>query len=487
MKNKILTFWIFIVLFTIHTWSQGTIEALAIGAHQAVSKRSKVTPPILESDTLLTLGVPYNYTPVYGRIKHGADSIRESGMVNQIDFMPQAIKPADGGYWVYGIGRNQQKTPRIWRVFTKDGYTLTDRTVLYDLPPTPETNSRWITSQMAVGDDKLLLIQLSFGKPPRKGHFFYAFGTGSNDQDWRPLQNEIIYKGQDAFSIVWNPSLRRFVNYQTTYQLYNKRFADNISPVRRVLSIRTSPDGISWDPGDSFGVDGPHMDIDKLILPDSLDSEDTEFYKFSVIDLGEFWAGIMVNYVSQPKEFPNTSPWPHGPFLSYEWWISRDGMTWDRPFRETSNLDNTPYDIGYRLHAPLQIGNELRWIANKRIHTMNRSRIFYLYSRANAEILTIPIQLRGKPITVEVDFFERDANYPAQLSGALHQSYVMAELVDDMGNTIPGFERSKCLFRKSDNGKLTLQWEDKFLPEDNSIRVQVRILFRDVRLYSLSY
>ena len=440
-----------------------------------------------KTDTLLTLGIPDNYTVHYGQITHGVDSVRESGMVNKIDFLPTTVQPKDDGYWVYGVGRNQEKTPRVWRMFTKDGNTLTDHTVLYDFPATPETGSRWITSQMAVGENKVLLMQLATGKPPRRGHFFYAYGSENGDQNWRPLQDDIIYKGQDAFSVVWNAELKKFVAYQTTYQLYDKRYPDGISPVRRVLSIRTSPDGVNWEPGDSFGVDGPHMSEDKLILPDSLDTDDTEFYKFSVIDLGEFWAGIMVKYVSQPKELPNAAPWPHGPFLSYEWWISQDGLNWKRPFRESSNLDNAPYDLGYRLHQPLHVGNELRWIANKRVYTIDRARMFYSYSRANAEIVTKPIQLRGKEISVQAEFFERGAGDPSRYNKALRQSYVMAELVDANGNTILGFERSKCIFREADNGKLTLKWEDKFFPEDTNAPVQVRILFRDVKLYSLSY
>ena len=438
----------------------------------------------VEGAKLLTLGNPDNFTVNYGMLSFGARPFHEAGPVTtNLNFLPRALKATNDGYYLYGIGSG----PRVQRAFTEDGYTFSDNTILYNLPASP-SGTPWVTTQLATKDDDLLLMAIAAGQPARQGHYFYAFGTNNSDTNWSLLQSTPLYKGQDALHIAWNEPLQQFVNYQTTYQLYDKRYPDNVSPTRRVLHIRTSPDGVNWTPGDSFGVDGPYLSEDQLILPDNQDSEDTEFYKFAAIDLDEFWAGIMVKYVSKPQEFPNTSPWPHGSFLSYEWWISNDGIEWNRPFRNSSRLDNAPYELAYRFMQPMKIENELRWVAENRVYTLNRYRIFYTYSRANAEILTKPLQLRvDTPIALMVDFFDRSIDYSPNLGDALNQGYIMAELVDQAGQVIPGFERGKCTFQASEERKLTLKWDNKSLPDNLDNPVQLRIFFRDARLYSVMY
>ncbi|MDX9881454.1 MAG: hypothetical protein RBS73_05270 [Prolixibacteraceae bacterium] len=314
-----------------------------------------------------------------------------------------------------------------------------------------------------------------------KGHPFHTFSGSLFGSTWHKLTDNFVYKGQDSFHMVWNKQLGKFVNYQISYQPFEKKHPDNMPKIRRVLHIRTSPDGITWTPGKSFGADGPYLPDDQLIVPDDLDYPDTEFYHLSAIELNGFWAGIMVKYVSQPAVLPNRKPWPHGPFLDYEWWISSDGITWERPFRENSGLEKTPHDLAYNLMQPIKVGDELRWVSNGLVYQQNQRRMFYAYCRANAEVVTSLIPLSDNPLSVEVSF----EAVRRQEDSALLQGYLMAELLDESGNVIPGFERDKCLFMPDKSTQLKLKWGDNYLPENSSVRL--RLCFRDVRLYSVSY
>jgi hypothetical protein len=335
-----------------------------------------------------------------------------------------------------------------------------------------------------LGAEGLVLLACRMGRPPTKGHPFHAFGGKLDGTGWRKLNSRIIYRGQDSFGLTWNRKLKKFVNYQTSYQPFPKRFPDNMPKVRRVLHIRTSTDGLRWTPGGSFGVDGPHLPADQLITPDRNDPPDTEFYHFAPIDLGEFWAGIMVKYVSQPKEIGKSGPFPHGPFLGCEWWVSADGFKWDRPFRRTSSLDGLPLSFSYRLAQPVAFGDELRWASRGIVYALKRRRMFYTYCRANAVLTTRTLALSGAPISLEVGFVAAKRSEGEHCS----RGYLMAELLDSKGKVIPGFERDKCVFRGLAQTRLTLKWAGRHLPPSGAgTRVRLKLHFREVRLYSVSH
>jgi hypothetical protein len=271
------------------------------------------------------------------------------------------------------------------------------------------------------------------------------------------------------------------INYQTSYQPFPKRYPDNMPKVRRVLHIRTSPDGLHWTPNDSFGADGPYLSDDQFITPDDQDYPDTEFYHFAPVNLGEFWAGTMVKYISQPPHLPRGPGMPHGPYLGYEWWTSLDGLTWTRPFRERSNLNHMPREFVYRLAQPIQVENELRWAINGNVYALDRNRMFYAYSPANTELVTPPLTLSGNPIELELSF--EGMKQPDDSS--LRQGYLMAELLDRDNRVLPGFERDHCVFTPNNNTRITLQWENQHPPDSTPLRL--RLCFRSVRLYSLSW
>ena len=450
--------------------------------------------PTVETDgkgNLLTFGFPKNQKVNFGKISYGAEPPQCAGDVTGMNFHITGMIPDDEGFVVYGRALAYQKRrsfpkAQVWRARTKDGFVFENARMLFEIPKY-DPPVHWNGGDVApLGKDQLILFICHLGKPPTKGHPYHAFAGGLDGKGWRRLNPQLVYRGQDAISMGWNSKLGKFVNYQISYQPFIKQFRDNIPKIRRVLHIRTSPDGLNWTPGESFGANGPYLPDEQLIVPDEQDAPDTEFYHFSEIDLGEFWAGTMVKYVPLPTEITrNKSMIAHRePYTSYEWWISPDGLNWERPFRENSALDEMPGSFAFNLGPPIVIGDELRWAVEGNVYVLNRRRMFYTYCRSNAEITTRELVLSGQPISLEVGF----ATVMRHQKGLMRQGYLMAELLDEEGNVIPGFERNKCIFKPSERTRLTLKWGNQSLPEGSIGRsVRLRLHFRGVRLYSASY
>jgi hypothetical protein len=317
------------------------------------------------------------------------------------------------------------------------------------------------------------------GRPPTAGHRFHVFAGAPDGSGWEQIDDGPVYLGQDAFSLAWNGD--RIINYQTSYHNFPKRMPDNMGAnVRRVLHVRTSPDGLHWTPGGSFSVDGEKLPDDQLILPDERDPDDVEFYKFSTFRHADLWVGSLVTYVSQPDFVPKMEGWPHGPQLGAEWWLSRDGLSWQRPYRRSdAPLDALPMSFLYGLTTPLRAGRLLRWNCAGRLFEADSRRLLGVGCRSNASIVTPELERSGVPLRLHVSFESERLNR----SAGFRQGYVALELLDAGGNVVPGFEREKCVFEVGSGDVLEPRWEGRPAPAAGTIRL--RIMLRDARVYSL--
>ncbi len=440
---------------------------------------------------VLTLGFPGSIDSIdygAGNLTFGVEAPQAvAGAVSGLNFTIKGVSPQPNGETVVFGMTTIQGTNQVWRASTQDGQNFTNAARLYMVP---EAQTEWLMGKMTRRGDQLLLMNCEKGYGGITGHYMHMFGGSLDGSGWQKLQSDPVYYGQDAFSLAWNEGIDEFVAYPTSYQAWpDKPYPDNMAATRRVLHVRTSPDGVTWTPSNSFGVGGPYLPLDQLILPDEEDPPETEFYNFSVIDLGDFWMGAMIKYISQPTNIPNAPGVSHGPFMDCEWWISEDGMEWDRPFQGDSSLDGIPYNFSNHLHQPMVIGENLCWVVPvnsvKTRYSLNRRRICYAYSRSNTELTTKPFCLSGEPITLEVSF-ESVSRGDESL---LLQGYLMAELLDEQGQIIAGFDKEKCVFDEpSANTRLTLAWNGDYLPDDCAGQeVSLRLFFRDVRLYSISH
>ncbi len=435
---------------------------------------------------VLTLGFPGNIESVeFGHLSFGIESPRVDGAVTGLTFTVKETMPGpEGGTIVFGLTQ-RKGIDEVWRAATADGRTFTDSKLLYQLP---EADTTWLKGKMTRTGDQLLLMQCQKGSGG-SGHSFHAFGGSIDGSGWQKLKPDPVFSGQDAYCISRDDEQDEYIAYLISFQPWLKHYPDNMPAVRRVLHIRTSHDGLTWTPSNSFGVGGPYLPAGQLIVPDEKDAPDDEFYNFSVINLGEFWLGAMTHYVSQPAFLPRPGSVRHGPFSRCEWWISKDGLEWDRPFREDFSLDAVPYNFANHLYRPMVAGDDLCWAIptgplGKLRYVLNRRRMCYAYGRENIELVTKPFKLSGAPITLDV-------SYESVRRGAesfLFQGYVMAELLDEQGQVIAGFEREKCVFNASEASCLPLVWNGNILPDSSIGRtVSLRLLSRDTRLYSISH
>ncbi len=168
--------------------------------------------------------------------------------------------------------------------------------------------------------------------------------------------------------------------------------------------------------------------------------------------------------------------------MEIEWWVSKDGFSWQRPFRGSSNLDALPLFSTYFMHPPIEVNGELRWFRDDDVYAIKKDRMFYLNARHNTELVTKEFILSNPGIQLNVEFGSPQAGR----QGPLFQGYVMAELISPDGKVIPGCEPENCLHHASKESILNLTWEsDKLLKSYIGKPVKLRLYMRDVKLYAL--
>lgn len=429
---------------------------------------------------LLTFAFPDELRVDYGKLRFGTECPQPRGKTEGLHFRI-CDRAVEGDHLrVCGIRYGEtRQIAEVWTATTTDGLHYADERLLYRLPP---PDREWLAGDVVLVDDGQLLAMIcDCGRPPTAGHRFHVFAGGLDGTGWTHRNEAPVYRGQDAFGLVWDAENQRLINYQTTYQQWPKRYADNMGDsIRRVLHIRTSPDGLVWTPGGSFGLSGPFLPEDQLIVPDAEDPPELEFYKFRPAQLGDFWAGCMGRYVAEPPGLPRSGTLPHGPLLDAEWWVSRDGFHWQRPFRETTDLTGVPYSFAHFFHPPLPVGDEWRWVASNQVYALRPDRMFYVESLANAEVTTPVFTPGNGELVLNVSFGSIRLNRQSHL----RQGYLMAELRTAEDVPIPGFEKEKCRFLSSADTALALAWEGQVVPKEP---LRLRLYFRDLRIYSLAY
>jgi len=319
-----------------------------------------------------------------------------------------------------------------------------------------------------------------------------VYGYHSKDGlHWEPCGEGVLYRDHDAFSAMWHPERNQYIVYQTTYQEWSKPYPDNIPRWRRVLSYRTSTDGIHWEPP----IDGPPTNPwprERLITPDAEDTPELEFYWFNAFRYADRYIGLMRDYCPSPMEtiYPvRKIKTKHGSHLMMEWWVSRDGFEWKRPWRDTHAIRV--------LHGPIRFRHELLFIAEVTgsdngesqvsLHGLKRDRIASTGSRANAEFSSHLFRMPATPLYLNVD---ARLNRPDG-AGFPGQAYVMVEARDERDNTIPGYERGGQIIVDVDSVAHPLLWRhedgtERNLTELTGRNIRLRFYLRDARIYAVS-
>lgn len=272
--------------------------------------------------------------------------------------------------------------------------------------------------------------------------------------------------------VTWDTARTQFLNFQTTLEPFAKRYPDNIGDYRRVLSFRRSTDGVNWG---SFSP--PFLNGEKSWRPDVDDPVDLEFYRVVAFPHQGRHVMLIVDYVPPPPEANSRrATTKHGPRYLTEWAVSRDGLNWQRPFRQRDAAEEV---IWAPLQRPLVREGALRFYEREgKCASLSADRLFYATCRANGKFSTPPFTMPAGGLALNADARWRPGESPGQ-------AYIMAELRDELGRVIPGHERAKCLFENVDGHRLPLHWDGKEGGELTGRMVRLRFYLRDAKIYGV--
>jgi len=399
-----------------------------------------------------------------------------------------AFDTPDGGYEVFTWEGERDGAQTLYRRTTRDF-------ARYSRPRKVHTLSRkvkWLGAKtMARRSDtgSYLLIAWSRGTP---GHGAHAF-TSPDGIRWRHERGgEPVYTDHDAGGLFWCQAASRFIFTQATYQRWRKLYPDNIGDAtRRVLSHRTSADGVRWRPARNIGM-GKRRPAADLLLPDDQDPPELEFYWLQAFPYGDRVLGAMLLYAASPQVvnpymrcgtpdfLPDRKPNKHGPQLAQEWWVTHeptDVHAWRRPWRER---DAAPPGRALR-HVPVVFRDRHVWLDAKGALGVPRHRVAGIASWANAQFSTRRFAMPRKPLVLNA----AAPWHGDKASDAQRQAYIMAELLDKRDKPIPGFEREKCIVQNADGLRLPLRWSGSDSARLAGRTVSLRFYLRDATIYAV--
>ena len=444
----------------------------------------------------------------WGLIKFDATPLQKLSEADPLDFTIRcAAESADGSYILYGDRvdkEGNQNIFRLVRVRTADGVTYSAPEMVLECAQAPWMHWCTITRN---GDTGELLCLKSRSVPGDGGGFgIYAFKSEDGDK-WRECDGNPLFLDGDSYGSLWSPALHKYVFFGKVVERWEKNYADNVPGARRCLTLRTSEDGVLWVPDDSqvmaYGVraGGPFIPVEHLIRPDELDPPELEFYRgigFShegrcymmvlnyapIPEAVNRWGGASPQMTSTISDTATTKRGRHGPHMGTEWWISRDGITWKRPFRNTLAVNDPgeANDLNLITHNPLRLGGKLLFIhKNGTLWGIPEDRITYLTSPANAVFTTVLFKAPGRPFSLNAMIPSPD--FP---NNSL-QAYVMAELIDERDSVIAGYEKEKCILQDPvDSTSLPLRWEGKDAADLKDTKIRIRFYTRISRIYAVT-
>jgi hypothetical protein len=249
---------------------------------------------------------------------------------------------------------------------------------------------------------------------------------------------------------------------------------------RRVLMMRTSPDGRHWEPSislaDVWNRNGRKAPIPDgyMTLPDADDPPDLEFYSGNGFWYHDRAYMMVLNYAASAAV-----PGKHAPQLDNEWWTSYDGLRWQRPARGVNALEVFPQVPRLETH-PLVIGGSILFLRGTLVLGLPEDRITCVAARANAEFSTRPFAMPagGLALNAAVPSPERPF--------AKEQAYVMVALLDDKGSVVPEYEPEKCVIHGEDRRDIPLKWGAAPGSKLAGRTVRLRFFVRSASIYAVT-
>jgi len=211
--------------------------------------------------------------------------------------------------------------------------------------------------------------------------------------------------------------------YQTMLEDWpDKPFQDNLPKKKRVQSIRHSKDLRTWTPQEV------------LLRPDKDDVPETEFYLMKAFPYGQGYAGLVMKYFGDPK-----MPDKHSAILKNELILSRNGKTWQRPFRD--------FDIGFWCYShPFPVNDRMHFVIWK---DNAMETVSYLPSRMFAAVFDGEGEFTTPPMEIATNRFLLNAD--------TSHGWLEIEMLDSRGIGVKRIEGA-------DDAEILLEWNE--LAED---------------------
>ncbi len=447
------------------------------------------------NDVKLLFSGPADICDTWGKLHFGATPMHKIRDCQHPGFSLACCQPREDGSWdVYGqtFTRDekgglfdQQNQWKLIHAITQDGSTFENVETVYESARGPWTDHLGLAYNPDAQEFlalKLLIDDNGFG---------YRAYFSPDGLHWTEHAANPLFYDCDSLGLFWSQKARRYVCTNKTLQPYLKHIQDHGGSHpqnnndalrdRRVIAIRSSSDGRTWEPAESMmdvwnrlGSYKPLPDH-LMAVPDSDDPPDMEFYR----GIG-FWYHdrsflVVLNYAASA-----VMPLKHGPQLDTEWWVSRDGLRWERPYRHTNALGDAFPGAVCITHNPMLIDGHILFHFGDRLLGMKQDRISYVGARANAEFSTALFTMPGCDLAVNAAVPSPDRGF------ARNQAYLMAELRTELGETIPGYEREKCVIENRDEIAIPLLWNGRSARELAGQTVQLRFSIRSANVYAVT-
>jgi hypothetical protein len=473
------------------TFLTGAAGGAAFAAGQSARPQSSAANPQSAGDARMKLLFMdrQDVWNTWGQIRFGATPIERIGDPPQKEFIVKCCLSRNGvGFDVWGFHGADKKPWKLIRCQTRDGIHFEDvRTVLER-----KEGGQWAHTCSLSYSPELGRFLFLKNMNTADGFSVYAFSSTDGDH-WQEYEHNPVFEEGDRWGAMWSPAAQRFVYYGKGIQHCEKRIPELFANARRVVTLRSSSDGFHWTPdspsyyrrnesyakGSSYGrhVDGPLVPVEFQISPDEQDPPDIEFYAGDGFHYADRYYLLVLNYAASaiPPGTPPVNANGHGPALDTEWWISRDGLHWDRPFRDVRAGEM------FLHHNPMPVGGKLLFHTEDGLWAIPEDRITYVTARANAVFDTLQFTSAGRP-------FHLNARIPGgDYRSYSEQAYVMAELIDDSDHVFPGYEKENCILQGSRNAQdIPLRWKDRDASELKDKRMRIRLYLRAADIFAIN-
>ena len=392
----------------------------------------------------------------------------------------------DGSYDVIGHKVGTRIPWQIYRASTRDGIHLENIRIVHDEP-----GNHWGYNARCLYSPELGRYIYTKNTSDDSGFTMHIFHS-EDGEDWTPYEHNPVFNEGDNWGGIWSSAAQRFILTPKGIQRYEHKAVNELFlNARRVLTVRTSPDGFTWTPqiASDYKVNkeivrgmrilhAPLLSAEYQLEQNEWDPPDMEFYNgHPFVYEGRYFMGVN-NYSGSFTEpaWPPVRSDGHGAggALGNELWTSRDGLTWNRPNQHGGN------GVG-GTHDPMLIGDRVVFRGPSSADGVPVDRFTYVTGWSNSHFTTASLVMGSGGLFLNVAV-------PGEgVDNAANENYVLAELIDGAGKVITGYDREGCQLQGPlDQLRHPLRWRGRDGSELAGERVRVRIYLRGSAVYALT-